>query len=248
MSVSHNAAPSPPQLDPQTIPQHIAIIMDGNRRWAKARGLPAIEGHRRGIIALRAVTRAASDIGVRAVTVYGFSTENWTREVSEISLLFDLCVHFAKHELAELNRNNVRVRIIGDWEALPPRSREALRGLQAQTASNDGLILNIAVNYSSRAELRRAVRSIAADVAAGTLQPDAIDDARIAAALYTADVPDPDLLIRPGGEQRLSNFLLYQLAYTELVMTQTLWPDFTGDELVRAVAQFQARQRRFGGA
>ncbi|HUZ48189.1 MAG TPA: isoprenyl transferase [Candidatus Dormibacteraeota bacterium] len=248
MSVSHNAAPSPPQLDPQTIPQHIAIIMDGNRRWAKARGLPAIEGHRRGIIALRAVTRAASDIGVRAVTVYGFSTENWTREVSEISLLFDLCVHFAKHELAELNRNNVRVRIIGDWEALPPRSREALRGLQAQTASNDGLILNIAVNYSSRAELRRAVRAIAADVAAGTLQPDAIDDARIAAALYTADVPDPDLLIRPGGEQRLSNFLLYQLAYTELVMTQTLWPDFTGDELVRAVAQFQARQRRFGGA
>ncbi len=248
MSVSHNAAPSPPQLDPQTIPQHIAIIMDGNRRWAKARGLPAIEGHRRGIIALRAVTRAASDIGVRAVTVYGFSTENWTREVSEISLLFDLCVHFAKHELAELNRNNVRVRIIGDWEALPPRSREALRGLQAQTASNDGLILNIAVNYSSRAELRRAVRAIAADVAAGTLQPDAIDDARIAAALYTADVPDPDLLIRPGGEQRLSNFLLYQLAYTELVMTQTLWPDFTGDELIRAVAQFQARQRRFGGA
>jgi len=248
VSVSHNAAPSPPQLDPQTIPQHIAIIMDGNRRWAKARGLPAIEGHRRGIIALRAVTRAASDIGVRAVTVYGFSTENWTREVSEISLLFDLCVHFAKHELAELNRNNVRVRIIGDWEALPPRSREALRGLQAQTASNDGLILNIAVNYSSRAELRRAVRAIAADVAAGTLQPDAIDDARIAAALYTADVPDPDLLIRPGGEQRLSNFLLYQLAYTELVMTQTLWPDFTGDELVRAVAQFQARQRRFGGA
>ena len=248
MSVSHDAAPSPPQLDSHTIPQHIAIIMDGNRRWAKARGLPAIEGHRRGIIALRAVTRAASDIGVRAVTVYGFSTENWTREVSEISLLFDLCVHFAKHELAELKRNNVRVRIIGDWEALPARSREALRGLQAQTASNDGLILNIAVNYSSRAELRRAVRAIAADVAAGTLQPDAIDDARIAAALYTADVPDPDLLIRPGGEQRLSNFLLYQLAYTELVMTQTLWPDFTGDELVRAVAQFQARQRRFGGA
>lgn len=248
MSVSHNAAPSTPQLDPQTIPQHIAIIMDGNRRWAKTRGLPAIEGHRRGIIALRAVTRAASDIGVRAVTVYGFSTENWTREVSEISLLFDLCVHFAKHELAELNRNNVRVRIIGDWEALPPRSREALRGLQTQTASNDGLILNIAVNYSSRAELRRAVRAIAAEVAAGTLQPDAIDDARIAAALYTADVPDPDLLIRPGGEQRLSNFLLYQLAYTELVMTQTLWPDFTGGELIRAIAQFQARQRRFGGA
>lgn len=248
MNASHDAVPPLPQLDLQTIPQHIAIIMDGNRRWAKARGLPAIEGHRRGIVALRAVTRAASDIGVRAVTVYGFSTENWAREVSEISLLFDLCVHFAKHELAELNRNNVRVRIIGDWEALPPRSREALRSLQAQTASNDGLILNIAVNYSSRAELRRAVRAIVADVAAGTLQPDAIDDARIAAALYTADVPDPDLLIRPGGEQRLSNFLLYQLAYTELVMTQTLWPDFTGDELVRAVAQFQARQRRFGGA
>ncbi|MHB8147558.1 MAG: polyprenyl diphosphate synthase [Vulcanimicrobiaceae bacterium] len=248
MSISQSPVQPLPQLDAGAIPHHIAIIMDGNRRWAKRGGLPAIEGHRRGILALRAVTRTASDLGVKAVTVYGFSTENWRREASEISLLFDLCVYFAKHELAELNRNNVQVRIIGDWQALPPGSRDALAGLQAQTSANDGLILNLAVNYSSRSELRRAVRAIARDVAAGTLIPEAIDDAYIASALYTADVPDPDLLVRPGGERRLSNFLLYQLAYTELVMIDTLWPDFSGDELIRAIAQFQERHRRFGGA
>ena len=248
MNIVDSSALTLPSIDPTAIPTHVALIMDGNRRWAKNRGLLAIEGHRRGIVALRSVTRAASDIGVKIVTVYGFSTENWRRDAGEVSLLFDLCVHFAKNELAELNRQNVRVRIIGDWQALPASARDALRGLQAQTHANDGLVLNLAVNYSSRLELGRAVRAIAQRVADGTLAPAAIDDACIAAALYTADTPDPDLLIRPGGEHRLSNFLLYQLAYTELVMTDTLWPDFSGDALIRAIAEYQKRHRRFGGA
>ncbi|MDQ2865159.1 MAG: isoprenyl transferase [Candidatus Eremiobacteraeota bacterium] len=234
------------ELDRDRIPHHVAIIMDGNRRWARSRGLPALEGHRRGIIALREVTRAASDFGVRVVTVYGFSTENWRRDASEISFLFDLCVYFARTELAELNRNNVRVRIIGNWTQLPESSRNALAGLQAKTAANTGVVLNLAVNYSGRSELERAVRAIAADVAAGRLASEAIDEACIASYLDTAGTPDPDLLIRPGGEQRLSNFLLYQAAYTELVMTDVYWPDFTRERFAEALREYQARQRRYG--
>ncbi|MGB6062685.1 MAG: isoprenyl transferase [Candidatus Aquilonibacter sp.] len=228
------------------VPRHVAIIMDGNRRWARERGLPALEGHRRGIVALRRVTQAASDLGIEIVTVYGFSTENWRRDAAEIDFLFDLCVYFAKSELAELQRKNVRVRIIGDWQALPERSRDALDSLRAGTASNTGLILNLAVNYSSRSELERAVRAIATDVRSGKLSPEHIDDALISSYLYTAGVPDPDLLIRPGGEQRLSNFLLYQAAYSELIMSDVDWPDFSGEHLAQAVRDFAQRQRRFG--
>lgn len=230
------------------VPRHVAIIMDGNRRWAKSRGLPGIEGHRRGIIALREVTRAASDLGVQIVTVYGFSTENWRRDAREIAFLFDLCVYFARTELAELNRNNVRVRVIGNWEALPQGSRDALAHLQAGTAKNTGLILNLAVNYSSRSELERAVRGIAADVANGSLTVDDIDDELIASRLFTSGIPDPDLLIRPGGEHRLSNFLLYQAAYTELVMSDVYWPDFSRAHFEDAVREYAQRQRRFGGS
>ena len=236
------------QLDPARLPQHIAIIMDGNRRWAKERGLPAIEGHRRGMVALRHITRAASDLGIKALTVYGFSTENWRRDSSEISLLLDLCVYFAQNELNELCRNNVRVEVIGAYRALPPSSRAALETLKTNTSSNTGLLLNLAVNYSARSELQRAVGTIAAEVAAGRLHPEAIDEHLIGSYLYTGHLPDPDLLIRPGGEHRLSNFLLYQLAYTELVMTDVYWPDFDKDEFVRSLIEFQRRQRRFGGA
>jgi undecaprenyl diphosphate synthase len=232
----------------EKVPKHVAIIMDGNRRWAKSRGLPAIEGHRRGVLALRSVTRAASDMGIEVLTVYGFSTENWQRDAREIALLFDLCVHFAKNELVELNRNNVRVNIIGDWMALPNGSREALRELQERTAKNTGLVLNLAVNYSSRSELNRAVRAIAQSVADGGLSIDAIDDDCLASHLYTVGNPDPELLIRPGGEHRLSNFLLYQVAYTELVMSDVYWPDFSGETLADAVSEYQQRERRFGGA
>jgi len=242
------AAGSPPRFQRCDVPRHVAIIMDGNRRWAKQRGLPAIEGHRRGMIALRRVTRAASDLGVEVLTVYGFSTENWNRDAREISLLFDLCVYFARTELSELVRNNVRVRVIGEWESLPPRPRAALADLQRGTAANSGLLLNLAVNYSSHAELARAVRAIARDVAAGRLDPEAVDEALIGRYLYTADLPELDLLIRPGGEHRLSNFLLYQAAYAELVLSDVLWPDFSGDDLVRALSEYQQRERRFGGA
>ena len=236
------------ELDSTRLPSHVAIIMDGNRRWARKRGMPAIEGHRRGMVALREITRACSDLGINTLTVYGFSTENWRRDSVEISLLLDLCVYFAQNELSELCRNNVRVNVIGAYRALPPASRESLEGLMRQTSTNSGLLLNLAVNYSARSELQRAVSKIARDVADGRLGPDQIDEDLIASYLDTADVPDPDILIRPGGEHRLSNFLLYQVAYTELVMSDVYWPDFGKDEFVRALIEFQKRQRRFGGA
>ncbi|GAC1540785.1 MAG: isoprenyl transferase [Vulcanimicrobiaceae bacterium] len=223
------------------LPQHVAIIMDGNRRWAKARRLPGIEGHRRGIVALRRVTRAASDLGIPMLTVYGFSTENWKRDTTEISLLLDLCVYFAQSELAELHRNNVRVRIIGQYRALPRASRDALDELVDKTAQNTGLQLNLAVNYSARSELRLAIEAVARDVSAGTLDPQAIDESVVASYLSTASMPDPDLLIRPGGESRLSNFLLYQLADAEFYLTDTFWPDFDREHFDRAVAAYRER-------
>jgi undecaprenyl diphosphate synthase len=239
--------PSDVSLDADKLPGHVAIIMDGNRRWARERRMPAIEGHRRGIVALREVTRAASDWGIPMMTVYGFSTENWKRDSTEISLLLDLCVYFAQSELAELKRNNVRVNVIGHYEQLPAPSRDALDGLMEKTSGCTGLKLNLAVNYSGRSEVRDAVVSLARDVQAGRLAPEAIDEARVASYLYTANMPDPDMLIRPGGESRLSNFLLYQAAYTELLMTDVFWPDFGRDDFAAALAEYQRRQRRFGG-
>jgi undecaprenyl diphosphate synthase len=240
--------PAGQPLDPAKMPAHVAIIMDGNRRWARERRLPVIEGHRRGIVALREVTRAASDWGISMLTVYGFSTENWKRDSTEISLLLDLCVYFAQSELAELRRNNVRVHVIGRYEQLPAPSRDALDGLMAKTADCTGLTLNLAVNYSGRSEVRDAVRALARDVQAGTLLPDAIDEACVASYLYTANMPDPDMLIRPGGESRLSNFLLYQAAYTELLMTEVFWPDFGRDDFAAALAEYQRRHRRYGAS
>jgi undecaprenyl diphosphate synthase len=229
-------------LDPARMPGHIAIIMDGNRRWARQRRLPVIEGHRRGMVALREVTRAASDWGVPMLTVYGFSTENWKREATEISLLLDLSVFFAQNEFAELSRNGVRVNLIGRWEQFPQASREALEKLAAGTAANPGLVLNLAVNYSARSELRDALRRMMSDVRAGTLAPDAIEEETLASYLTTAGMPDPDLVIRPGGESRLSNFLLYQVAHAELVLRDLYWPDFGRDELADAIAEFQRRR------
>jgi undecaprenyl diphosphate synthase len=225
-----------------SLPRHVAIIMDGNRRWAKARRLPTIEGHRRGIVALRHVTRAASELGIPILTVYGFSTENWKRDKTEISLLLDLCVYFAQSEFAELHRNNVKVRVIGQYQALPRASRGALEDLMLKTSANDGLQLNLAVNYSARAELRLAIEGVARDVKNGILEPDAIDEAVIASYLSTASMPDPDLLIRPGGESRLSNFLLYQLADAEMYLTETLWPDFDHDHFARALEAYAVRR------
>ena len=235
-------------LDATRLPGHVAIIMDGNRRWARARRLPAIEGHRRGIVALREITRACSDWGIPMLTVYGFSTENWKRDKTEISLLLDLCVYFAENELAELDRNNVQVNVIGRYEQLPAASKDALDRLVAKTARNTGLVLNLAVNYSARTELRDAVARMMQDVRAGTLVPEAIEEETLAAYLTTAGMPDPDLLIRPGGESRLSNFLLYQVAYAELVLRETFWPDFSRDAFADAIAEYQARPKRFADA
>ncbi len=193
------------------------------------------------MVALRHITRAASDFGIEMLTVYGFSTENWKRDSTEISLLLDLAVYFAQHEFAELHRNNVRVRVIGDYRALPRASCDALDGLMQRTAGNDGLLLNLAVNYSARAEIRAAVTRVAHDVVDGRLEPDAIDEEIVASYLSTAGLPDPDLLIRPGGESRLSNFLLYQLAEAEFYLSDTLWPDFSREHFAAALAAYRTR-------
>jgi undecaprenyl diphosphate synthase len=230
-------------MSAREVPRHVAVIMDGNRRWARARALPVAEGHRRGMLALRHITRAAREHGIEILTVYGFSTENWKRDHTEISLLLDLAAFFAKNEIAELNRNNVRVAVVGRYEAFPRASREALGRLVRETASNTGLLLNLAVNYSARMELGDAVAALAVDVERGRLNPESIDEECFSSYLFTAHLPDPELLIRPGGEKRVSNFLLYQLAHAELYMTDVLWPDFTPEELNRALSAFAARRR-----
>jgi undecaprenyl diphosphate synthase len=229
-----------------TAPRHVAIIMDGNRRWAAARGLPAIEGHRRGVRALQRTVAAAARAGVDVLTVYAFSEENWIRPTDEVALLMELARVFARRESEALARANVRARIIGKRDRLPVPVREALAELEARTSEGSGMVLNIAIDYSARTELCDAIRALARDVAAGKLEPDAIDDDAISAQLTTAGMPDPDLLIRTGGELRLSNFLLYQCAYTELWATQTPWPEFDGAAFDAALAAFAGRQRRFG--
>jgi undecaprenyl diphosphate synthase len=233
-------------LAPAPIPKHVAIIMDGNRRWARERNLPVAEGYRRGIATLRETVRTCGDFGIQMLTVYGFSEENWSRPWTEISILFDLCSAFAYQELEGLRRDNVRVQVIGKYEALPEKPRRALENLMEKTAANTGTVLNLAVNYSARTELRDAVRGLAHDVSSGALAPEAIDEQTLGGYLYTKGMPDPDLLIRPGGEYRLSNFLLYQCAYTELYVTEVCWPEFTRDHFAMAVAEFQRRHRRFG--
>jgi undecaprenyl diphosphate synthase len=229
-----------------TPPRHVAIIMDGNRRWAAARGLPAIEGHRRGVRALQRTVAAAARAGVDVLTVYAFSEENWTRPSDEVALLMDLARVFARREAEALLRGNVRARVIGKRDRLPDKVREALAELEERTRAASGMVLNLAIDYSARTELCDAVRALARDVAAGKLAPDAIDDDAIGAKLMTAGMPDPDLLIRTGGELRLSNFLLYQCAYTELWSTLTPWPEFDGRAFDAALAAFASRQRRFG--
>ncbi len=244
--LSRKVRPDAPALLEEPLPKHVAIIMDGNRRWARERGLPAIEGHRRGIASLREAVRTATNFGIPILTVYGFSEENWKRGWAEVSALFDLCCAFARRELDGLRRENVRVRVIGHWEDLPAAPRRALAELIEGTAHSTGTTLYLAVNYSARVELRDAARALAEDVRLGALAPEAIGDATLDSYLYTAGIPDPDLLIRPGGEFRLSNFLLYQMAYTELFVTEICWPEFGREHFALALAAYQQRHRRFG--
>jgi len=229
-------------------PRHIAIIMDGNGRWAQARGLPRIAGHRQGAEAVRRTVRAAGELGIPYLTLFGFSSENWKRPLTEIDDLMGLLRHYLRGEIAELHRNGVRLRVIGDRERLAPDIVTLIANAEELTRENSGVNLTIALSYGGRAEIVAAVRMLAAKAAAGELPADEIDEAVISRHLFTADIPDPDLLIRTSGEQRISNFLLWQCAYSELVFTKTLWPDFGRADLEQAIADFGCRERRYGAS
>lgn len=230
----------------ETHPLHVAIIMDGNGRWAAQRGLSRYAGHQRGVEALRAVVESCPDLGIGTLTLFAFSTENWRRPPSEVEALMTLFRRYLRREAAELVSKNVRVRFIGQRAGLAPDIQAMMAGLEAQTAQCTGLCVVLAINYGGRADIAEAVRSVAADVAAGRLSPDDVCERHLAAALSTADMPDPDLVIRTSGEQRISNFLLWQCAYAEFVFVPELWPDFTREVFERALGVFRARQRRFG--
>ena len=231
----------------QPVPDHVAIIMDGNGRWATRRGLPRIAGHRAGAKAARATIRAADSLGLRYLTLYAFSTENWSRPEDEVSMLMSLLERSIHSELPELMARNVRLRVIGRPGGVPSAVRRGIDHVVDETRNNTGLNLLMAFNYGGRDELLDAFRTLGRRIQAGELQPDEISEAHVSRALYTHDIPDPDLLIRTSGEMRVSNFLLWQIAYTELWITPTLWPDFGPSDLYRAIADFQGRTRRFGG-
>jgi undecaprenyl diphosphate synthase len=229
------------------VPRHVAIIMDGNGRWAAARGLPRVEGHRRGVEALRRIIRAASDIGIKFITIFSFSAENWSRPAHEVGELMGLLRRFIRNDLAELHKSNVRVRVIGERDGLDPDIGRLLLEAEELTKDNDGLCLVVAFNYGARQEIARAVRRIAEEAAKGILKPADVGMETIDAYLDAPDIPDPDLIIRTSGEQRLSNFLLWQSAYSELVFVPTYWPDFDRAALEAAIREYQQRERRFGG-
>jgi undecaprenyl diphosphate synthase len=229
------------------VPRHVAIIMDGNGRWAAARGLPRVEGHRRGVEALRCTVRAAGDLGIRILTIFSFSAENWSRPAAEIGELMGLLRRFIRNDLAELHRNGVHVRVIGKRDDLAPDIRRLLEEAEELTLHNDKLTLVVAFNYGARQEIARAAQRLAIEVSAGRLSVEAITADAIAAHLDAPDLPDPDLIIRTSGEQRLSNFLLWQAAYSELVFVPTYWPDFDRSTLESAIAEYRRRERRFGG-
>ena len=230
------------------VPVHVAIIMDGNGRWAKSRGLPRTAGHRRGADSVRRAVEAAGDLGIRYLTLFGFSSENWKRSVGEIDDLMGLLRHYLRGEIADLHKNGVRLRVIGDRARLAPDIVTLIANAEAMTANNRNLNLTVALSYGARAEIAEAARRLASDAKAGRIDPETIDEAMFGRHLATADIPDPDLLIRTSGEQRLSNFLLWQLAYAELIFLDTLWPDFARADLDRAIGEFRRRDRRFGAA
>jgi undecaprenyl diphosphate synthase len=245
MSPAHH----PPQLSAPTkanLPVHVAVIMDGNGRWAKQRGLPRVEGHRNGVESVRSIVRNCGEIGIKYLTLYAFSVENWSRPKDEVDTLMKYLARFLKAEIGELNRNNVRLEVIGQIYRLPEFVQEQLRKTQAALAKNNGLTLILALSYGGRTEIIEAVRTIAEKVKAGQLEPGEINDQVITQHLYTRHYPDPDLLIRTSGEMRISNFLLWQISYTELVVTPTLWPDFRKPQLYEALEEYTRRHRRFG--
>lgn len=230
-----------------SLPAHVAIIMDGNGRWAKQRHLPRVEGHRNGVESVRTIVRAAGEVGIKYLTLYAFSVENWNRPKDEVDTLMRYLARYLKTEINELNRSNVRLEAIGQIYRLPEFVQEQLRKTLAALARNNGLTLVLALSYGGRTELVEAVRSIATEVKEGRIEPAEINEQVMAAHLYTRNCPDPDLLIRTSGEMRVSNFLLWQISYAELVVTPTLWPDFRKPQFFAALEEYASRHRRFGG-
>ena len=228
------------------VPRHVAIIMDGNGRWARQRGLPRHLGHREGLKSVREVVEGSADAGIEILTLFAFSTENWQRPPQEVSALMGLLQVYARKEREDLKRRGVEVRVLGELDRIDPSTRKAVDTIVEGTRGGTRLRLNLMISYGGREEILRAVRTLAEQVARGELAPDAIDESVLEAALFTADLPDPDLLIRTSGEQRISNFLLWQMAYTELFISPVLWPDFSRDNLFEAVLDYQRRERRFG--
>ena len=241
------AAPSSAEdAPPRRLPRHVAIIMDGNGRWAQARGLPRIAGHRRGAEAVRRAVAGARDLGIPYLTLFGFSSENWRRPSAEIHDLMGLLRHYLFGEIAELHRNGIRLKVIGEIGRLAPDIISLIEEAEALTRGNSAITLTMALSYGGRAEIVAAVRAIAAQVASGRLAAEAVDEECLGRHLFTAGLPDPDLLIRTSGEQRISNFLLWQCAYSELVFTKTLWPDFAKSDLDQAIDEYCGRERRYG--
>jgi undecaprenyl diphosphate synthase len=228
------------------LPRHLAIIMDGNGRWAEQRGYPRIAGHHRGVEAVKAVVQECRSLGVGYLTLYAFSSENWGRPADEVNALMGLLCRYLESELAQMLERGLRLQVIGETARLPDQARQVLEQVMARTADNTGMVLTLALSYGSRDEIIRSVRSLTAEVLAGRLDPEAIDETLLSRFLDTRNLPDPDLLVRTSGEMRISNFLLWQLAYTELYFTEVLWPDFDVAELHRALEEYAGRQRRFG--
>lgn len=235
-------------FDPAHAPAHVAVIMDGNGRWASKRGLPRLAGHSAGAKAVRELIAAAIELGIGYLTIFSFSSENWTRPKDEVTGLMALFIEVLERELGNLMRMGVRVRVIGDTSELPEATAAAFGRVEARTAGNPGLTLVVALNYGGRGEIVEAARSLAVDAAAGRVDPATIDEELLSSRLYTADIPDPDLVIRTSGEMRVSNFMLWQMAYSELWVTSVLWPDFRRVDLLKAVVDYQSRERRFGGS
>jgi undecaprenyl diphosphate synthase len=242
-------SPPTPLLSPQAksvMPTHLAVIMDGNGRWAKQRGLPRVEGHRNGVESVRTIVRECGQLGIKYLTLYAFSVENWNRPKDEVDTLMKYLARFLKNEIGELNKNNVKLEAIGQIYRLPEFCQEQLKKTKAALAKNTGLTLILALSYGGRTEIVEAVREIAAKVKTGTLEAAEINERVIAEHLYTRHYPDPDLLVRTSGEMRVSNFLLWQISYAELVVTPTLWPDFRKPQLFEALEEYARRHRRFG--
>ena len=235
------------QLDMERIPEHIGIIMDGNGRWAKAKGYPRTVGHKAGVETIRRILKEAQRLGVKYITLYAFSTENWKRPKEEVGALMKLLVQYFRSELNELHENGVVVNTIGDISKLPKECIKEIEIAKEKTKNNTGIVMNLALNYGGRDEIVRAVKSLVKDAVEGKILPEEIDEKSIERYLYTAKMPDPDMIIRPSGEQRLSNFLLWQCAYSEFWYSDINWPDFTEQDLRKAIFDFQNRDRRFGG-